>query len=590
MSGDTGLIAYEKAVAESPEGKAAYSERMAQQNAARQNAIGNIQPSGAVADLPEAVRSNADAAQFTANQSVAAAQNQAKANEGVVDAATQAHLDAAQQAQTAALAKVQALKPDASPLETANHFRSVRDALEQGGTENVAQAQDAAAQARQASAPVGQNPEQIGTALRAPAQAASDAASAATSKLYDSLPKDMVAPSSEIAAKAKAIQDGQLPEHSPITGEEARLYGLAANYGPTTPLANVNALRSSLLSARAALRGTDPQAWGRLGQLQKAVEDSVDHAVENRAALDQIAVRRGNIAASDALPARLQRMAEAENAWRTATTVATDSGRPSIGAGRSEGGDAGGVRGGGEANLGSGNAAGGEGLSPVSGGTPGSSPAPRSVAVGSTPLRQANAAYREMKQTYGEGAVGDILAKTGRGQPNLSNAEVAAKVFHARPTAGEDAKAYLKATGPEGAPALADAAAYSLHEAATRPDGTFDPARATKWIDDHKLALDQLPSEVRSKFADSAKAQQAVGEALTKQRDALASFDKSEAGKIAGLNQDGDIVKHVGSIIDSKTAPEGRLAQLAEGRQGQSSGARRPETRCHRACFRQVPA
>src|SRR5277367_159704 len=68
----------------------------------------------------------------------------------------------------------------------------------------------------------------------------------------------------------------------------------------------------------------------------------------------------------------------------------------------------------------------------------------------SGPLRQANAAYRQMKQTFGEGPVGDIIARTGRGEPLLSNAQVAGRVFHSKPTAGEDARAYLKAAGPEG--------------------------------------------------------------------------------------------------------------------------------------------
>jgi hypothetical protein len=83
-----------------------------------------------------------------------------------------------------------------------------------------------------------------------------------------------------------------LPEHSPIAGEEGRLCDLASGYGDSMPRANVNALRGSILSARSTLRQSDPQAYGRLGQLLAVVDDAIDHAVENRAALDQIAVRR----------------------------------------------------------------------------------------------------------------------------------------------------------------------------------------------------------------------------------------------------------------------------------------------------------
>src|SRR5271168_4581766 len=60
----------------------------------------------------------------------------------------------------------------------AQHFRAVRDALEHLGAESVAQAQGAADQARSASVPVAQNPEQVGAALRAPYAAANADATA----------------------------------------------------------------------------------------------------------------------------------------------------------------------------------------------------------------------------------------------------------------------------------------------------------------------------------------------------------------------------------------------------------------------------
>jgi hypothetical protein len=66
---------------------------------------------------------------------------------------------------------------------------------------------------------------------------------------------------------------------------------------------------------------------------------------------------------------------------------------------------------------------------------------------GSPELRAANAAYREKKQTFDEGPVGEGFAKVGRGEPAFSNAELAGKVFHGRPSAGEDMRAYLKGGG-----------------------------------------------------------------------------------------------------------------------------------------------
>ena len=87
LSDDVGLNVYEKAVTESsPEAKAAYAAHLARQNAARQNAMAGVQPTGAVADLPEAVRANAAA----------------------TDAATQATVDAAH-------ARAAAIKPLSTP-------------------------------------------------------------------------------------------------------------------------------------------------------------------------------------------------------------------------------------------------------------------------------------------------------------------------------------------------------------------------------------------------------------------------------------------------------------------------------------------
>ena len=825
VAGDAGLLGYEKGVAQSPEGAAALAQRGTAQNNARQAALATVQPQGNVADLPEAVWTNAATADAGAQTAVQAAQNAAATHSAAVDTRTAAQVAEAQQAHQEALANLQSLPADASPLATAAYFRQMRDVMEMEGAQRSAGASQTASTALAAAAPAAQTPEQVGAALREPAQVARETAASNANALYAALPKDMVAPTTDIAAKAKAIQAGMLPEHSPIVGEEARLLGLASSYGDQTPLANVNALRGSILSARSVLKRSDPQAYGRLGQLQQTVEGSVDHAVENRAALDNIAVRRGTMAPENALPGRLSKAFDDVNTGQNAT-VASGGSRVGPGAGRSESGNAGVSGSGGAENVGPGNAAGAQGVSPASRGIanrageivepagrklavpapkPGTAPTrllkflaaggglrpdpelkaifdkenpfipgvgrlirpngksldyareaaieagyiddpgfrgngpaestvsdlldkissdysgdhqfpigddteeyksaiearqlegairaelrghginpnkidrtvlnhtidlvasheqtniplayeravmqhreareavaaarikdtgplhgydvsddsygapPREFAplgneqtrsggsgeigadVGrefgtrkndrggggegnsqiapgapqvangpgtSTPLRQANAAYRNLKQTFDEGPVGDILAKTGRGQPDLSNAEVAAKVFHAKPTAGEDVRAYLKAAGDKGVPAVSDAAAFSLHEAATNADGTFNTAKATKWIDDHKLALNELPPEVRARFQNATDAHHAVTDLVAKQRENMGAFDKSEAGKVAGLSADGDIVKHVGSIVDSKTAPEARLGELATAAKG----------------------
>jgi hypothetical protein len=584
VAGDEGLLSYEKAVAQSPEGKAALDHLQVQQNNARQAALGTIQPQGNVVDLPEAVRSQQAATDDATQSGVQAAQDNAATNASATNVRTAADVADAQAEYQTALQSLQALKPNASPIETAAYFRQMREAMEQEGTQNVAGASQTASAAKAATSPLAQTPEQVGENLRDPAVAARATQADAASRLYDSLPSNMVAPTADIAAKAQSIQAGMLPEHSPIVGEEARLLGLASAYGDQMPLTNVNALRGSILSARSVLKRSDPQAYGRLGQLQQTVEGAVDHAVENKAALDQIAVRRGSMEPEDALPARMQRFKDAENAWQDATRQSAMAGGDGLSggrSGRSTSSNVGGLGARGEADIGSGNAASGENLSPAPRGNApgvgagGKQSAGTSSPSGIAPLREANAAYRNVKETFDEGSVGDILAKTGRGQHDLSNAEVAAKVFHAKPTSGEDARAYLKATGPEkGVPALSDAAAFSLHEAAVNPaDGTFNVKKANDWIDNHKQALAELPPEIRTKFKTAVDAQQAVADLVGKHKEALSDFDKSQAGAVAGLADHGDIVKHVGTILDSKTAPEQKLAELAQSAKGNQAAA-----------------
>jgi hypothetical protein len=745
LSRDSGLLSYEKGVSQSPEGKAAYADRMAAQNAARQKAIAGIQPEGDALALPEAIQGNLADADAKTQSDVEAAK--ASAAQGVQEA---------QQAHQSAIANVQALKPDASPLDVAAHFKSVRDAMETDAESRVAREQNEADRARAVASPVGQSPEQIGAALRTPFDANNAAKTAAVSGLYKALPKDMVGPGFGIAGQAKEVLNSVLPETRLFGGmPDEDLLKHAADYGDEVPVANINALRSTILSARASLRQSDPQAWGRLSTLLPPIEAALDHAIENRAALDSIAVRRGAMAPEDAIGPKVDKAWKDEldrqnyNLSVGQESYGQDAG--SYASGRVGGNGASGAQGGG--NIGSGGnsvlsrgstgavgqdisgagrklvtslptapkdlslnryLAGLGGIKPtaevralfdrtesprystgsllrnsgmtldealqtakeggylfdpadfsrgpatlshrdlldkiaedhrtgevapynsanedwrsamdaraherelraalprigvnpakvdanvigdavshmlggdgpleafgkagerhLSGG--GYEPAKESQrpeeepisrpdwqVTGSPDLRKANAAYREKKLTFDEGPIGEAFAKNGRGEPDYSNAELAGKVFHGRATAGEDMRAYLKAAGEGGVSAASDAAALSFRNAAMK-NGVVDTKAAETWLNNpsHKLALGELPDSVREKFATATDAQKAVAETFAKTRDDLAKFDKSEAGKIAGLSANGDIVKHVGSILESNSQPEAKLAELS---------------------------
>jgi hypothetical protein len=551
VAGDTGLLNWERGVRQ--QNPAEFNNREAAQNSAQIAHLESVQPEGNAADLPGVIAGQREAAAKAA-----------QTNTGVVEALSNASVKSAEAAHKSALEGLQSLGPDASPAEVSSYFRSVRDAIEAQHDTAVSAAEKQAEKARSATTPKAQTPEEIGQNLRTPAEEARATAKDATDKLYAALPKNIEAPTAEVAVKAKEIRSGMLPEHAPMAGEEARLFDLAKNYGDNAPLANLNALRSSILSEKANVKRTNPQAFGRLTQLQGAVENAIDHGIESRVALDQVAVRRGTMAAEDALPARLNE--QINDAVRQQAAVEVRGGSNGSGAGRSEGGNASGPGSESQADVGSGNAASGEGLSPPPGGNPAS--ADGSGGEGVSPLRQANAAYKDLKQTFDQGPVGDITGKNGRGEYDLSPAELTKKVFHPGDTGGEDVRAYVKAVGEEKAnPALTDAAAASLHAKALRLDGTLDPKKIDSWLADHKTAIAELPDAVKTKFQNAAKAQRAVEDAFAARLEAKTNYEKSEAGKLMGLEDPGDITRKVGGIITSKDGAK-RMGELAQGAKG----------------------
>ena len=91
------------------------------------------------------------------------------------------------------------------------------------------------------------------------------------------------------------------------------------------------------------------------------------------------------------------------------------------------------------------------------------------------------------------------------------------------PAGADVAKAYLAAGGSPAA--LSDAAAYSLRQAAARPDGTLDPAKVGAWAKARASFLSEIP-EAANRFSAAADAQRAV-EAGTK--DAAAALKQATA-------------------------------------------------------------
>lgn len=155
---------------------------------------------------------------------------------------------------------------------------------------------------------------------------------------------------------------------------------------------------------------------------------------------------------------------------------------------------------------------------------------------------------------------------------HASNAEVPAQVFHPGPTGGEDTRTFIKAAGPDAAiPALSDYAAFSLRNAAVRPDGSLDPAKIRGWIAKHEPALNELPPELRDRFTNAARAEEIVRDAVAARQTQLETFDRSNLGKLMGLQNDGDVVRHVGAILNGKNAAQDMQQLVTATRNNQSA-------------------
>ena len=200
-------------------------------------------------------------------------------------------------------------------------------------------------------------------------------------------------------------------------------------------------------------------------------------------------------------------------------------------------------------------------------------------------------------QTYDKApGVGTVL-KGGPTKGSFNTADSAVpNIIVKTGSAGADvAKAYLKAGGS--VDDLTQAAAFSLRQAAMK-DGVLDPAKAEAWRNQRKSFLSQIPdaaakfgeaadaasnlktaqqnSQMASKLADAAHAkalkaatdaaQSTVDDALANKAAEIKRFQKSVAGGLTGAGGSADVVAHVGSVLNGKTAVAdmAHLARLTE--------------------------
>lgn len=545
VAGDTGLLGWEGSVRQqNPE---AFNARAAEQNAARVEHLDSVQPTGNAADLPAAVKTQRDAA----------------------DQRSQAIVDQLHSEHQAELAKVKEFQPGGSPTDVASHFRDQRDALDRATQATVDRA-ETAAQAARDQIPSGR-PEDVGANLRGPAQEARSAAKERENALWKAVdPEGTLSVSmGPIQAAKKAIYgDMTKAGEAGLSPAERSLSDVVGQYKPVESFKELTDLRSMVSSAmRDELKtsGRTP-AFGRMSQLRSGIENAIDSAVENRAVQEQGAAARGDT--SETTLSRLQREANEWTANSRAARTRTSAGDGSItplrasDVSRSSGA---------EVQSGSANPSGNQSVQEAAS-------EPNFDAAARERLTAANEATKARASTFDEGATGKLLKPGARaGEYKASDAQAASVIFHPGPTGGESVRAYVRAAGPAAVPALSDAAAVSARSAAARPDGTLDPAKLTSWTQKHAPALAELPESIRGRFDTAAGAERAIGDAMAARRDAIENFNMSSAAKVAGLSEDGDIVRHVGSILDKKDGAKqmGELASAAKSNPAANEGLKR---------------
>ena len=474
QSGDMGLGALERETATSR--SAEFNQRRADQNAARVDALSDLQPVGSAADVSNALRQQLRSIDDMTDQAVARATTEAQAAaHGLGGRGTPE-------------AYGEAIRNELEPQRQALTAAARRETEALGGAEQ---------------------PEQYGAALRGAAAEARREAKRQERALWNAVDPDntLALPVGRLGSVAREIEGAVTDSARPIAGEERAILDRVGQFGSVVPFREITDLRSRISTAmREELRASgETPVYGRLARLRGAVEDAISNAVEHRAAQEQHAVAQGAMRAEDTIEANLQRWRDALYSRQTearAVGAAGDGNGPAGGSASVSG-----LRGAAsETNGRPGGAARAEGLSrnaPIE---------PNFDESARERLRAATAATRQRAETYDRGPVGDILRTSGmQGQYRSLDAAVPSKIF--RPGAGgfEAAQAYRRAVGndAEAVGVLSDYAAASLRRAAERPDGTLDPRRVEVWQRQHRDALRAVP-ELEQQFGRAANAAQAL--------------------------------------------------------------------------------
>jgi hypothetical protein len=187
-------------------------------------------------------------------------------------------------------------------------------------------------------------------------------------------------------------------------------------------------------------------------------------------------------------------------------------------------------------------------------------------------LTKAKTYYKEdYAPTYKEGSVAKILAGPFSGKYDVLDSAVPSKAVLKGDKGYQVAKSFIKASNaaPEAIGAMADHTLDDLRSGLL-PIGVVSPSKFAKWKADYGPALRAIDEQIpgfSNRFADAAKATDAMMEAGRLREEAIDQFQKGAAGQFLGnlgKNDPTEVENAVGKILSDKAAGPTRMESLVK--------------------------
>lgn len=341
----------------------------------------------------------------------------------------------------------------------------------------------------------------------------------------------------------------------PIAGEEKAIVDTVEALEPTTPYKDLVALKTRIgdeMRLEARTNGKTAK-WGRLSQYAKAVANDLRAPAVAQAKEEARAVKAGEIAPEDTFVARIRAINDELD--RSAASFGTaDAGarRPFQAAAT---GDSGGAGAGSPPRVGSADLTGGPDVPRQADSGLGSQEAYDALIGTPDPdaaarLAAADAATIDRVNTFDNKTLKPILARPSAANPfTMPASQVPSRIFKPGPAGGETMAQYRAAVGDvQALPVIEGYAIDDLVRTASRPDGTLDPRKVTKWRNDHADALRSFPA-LDARLANATTASETAGAVAAARRAQVTEAQKGVASTLAGATDPGEITTIVGRIF-----------------------------------------